>query len=99
MSKRKRTNPRPILRRITIKLHGRTVKVHRQRITCRQATREIGHECLYTIGDAHTQRRQHGIVTCEITWTATESLLCSQAKLFPIDTPSAFKILRGGMIL
>ncbi len=94
----RRTKPRRIIRRrISVKINGRVVKTTRDRITIRQATREVGEDVWYTKGDVKRFTRRAGCVSISFEYTAADDLLGNQAMLYELDTPAAVAIVRAGI--
>ncbi len=94
----KRTKPRRIIRRrITVTINGRVVKTTRDRITIRQATREVGEDVWYTKGDIKRFTRRAGCVSISFEYAAIDDLLGNQAMLYELDTTDAAAIVRAGI--
>lgn len=100
MARRKRT-PKPILRRITITLGGRHVKTVRDRISLRQADRElpVTPSPLHGPGAAYTFKRRIKTVSIEFEYSVVGNVIddlvhVEQHELNPADT--IYNVRHGG---
>lgn len=95
----RRKSPRKVIRRvITFKVNGRIVKTTRQKITLRQAIREVGEDRWLTKGDSHTFTRRVGIVLVAFSYTAVSDLIEDMSHTLNIDPSSSVLVARGGLV-
>lgn len=93
---RRRKQPRPIVRRLVISIGGRAVKRTRDRLTLRQAVREVGEDRWFTRGDVVRFTRRAGIVSIAFEYLAVDQLLSGRAEVVDVDPSTSILVARQG---